>query len=509
MRRIVRIPLAVLLGLAVGVARADVQPSLKDAFALQEALQAAIQEAEPSIACILVSRSDNYRRLLGDVPPADSPGQLGGFDFIAARRTLRIHGDDPQQDPRLADLKKLDLADAAHVPESFGSGVVIDAKGLVLTNYHVVRDATKVFVRLPGEKGSYADIHAADPRSDLAVLRLHEKGSYKAIKLGDGGKVRKGQLVLTLANPFAAGFRDGSPSASWGIISNLRRRAPGNPREEERVRTLHYYGTLLQTDARLNLGCSGGALLDLKGELIGLTTAQAALSTTETAGGFAVPMDAALRRIVEVLKRGEEVEYGFLGVSLDRDNHRDRGVRILGVGPGSPAARAGLRADDMILSINGMPVHDNDELFLALGMCLAGSQAELRLQSPGGAVRTVTVTLAKFHVPEKLGRIIAANRPAAVRGLRVDFASVLPQVLRHAHVTIPVPSGVIVREVQPNSAAESAHLKVHDVITEVNGRPVGSPAEFYREAQKTAGPLLLKVMVDPNRPTDTRMVKIN
>src|SRR5207253_5161210 len=113
-------------------------------------------------------------------------------------------------------LRPYDLADPSNVPESYGSGVVISDKGLVLTNYHVVRDATKVYVRLPGGKGSYADIHAADPRSDLAVLKLLDpQVRPAALKLGDGSRLRKGQFILSLANPFAAGFRDGSPSASW------------------------------------------------------------------------------------------------------------------------------------------------------------------------------------------------------------------------------------------------------------------------------------------------------
>src|SRR5262249_52780164 len=159
-------------------------------------------------------------------------------------------------------------------------------------------DATKVYVRVPvkgGSAGSYADIHAADPRSDLAVLRLIQPPErLTAVTFGDGGKVRKGDWVIALANPYAAGFRDGSPSAPWGIVSNLRRRAPGGYRETDATKTLHHYGTLIQTDARLNLGCSGGALLNLDGELIGLTTSLAALTGGEGAGGYAVPMDANL-----------------------------------------------------------------------------------------------------------------------------------------------------------------------------------------------------------------------
>ena len=123
----------------------------------------------------------------------------------------------------------LDLSGPNVVPESYGSGVVVDAdNGLVLTMAHVVHNATKIYVRLSGGRGSWADVHAADPRSDLAVLKLIDPPTgLRALKCGDGSRLRKGQFVIGLANPFAAGFRDGSPSASWGIISNLHRRASG------------------------------------------------------------------------------------------------------------------------------------------------------------------------------------------------------------------------------------------------------------------------------------------
>src|SRR5262245_50137266 len=291
----------VVLVLTVAAARAEPPP---EAAALQRAVHKVIEAAEPSVACILVSRSEKYGDPLGEGPPDEARGRLGGFNPGRHRFAPKEL------------VNRLDLASPDTVPESYGSGVVIHESGLVLTNFHVIEKAKKVFVRLPGpDRASYADILAADPRADLAVLKLiRGPGDLKPIKFGDGGKVRKGDWVISLANPFAAGFRDGSPSASWGIISNLRRPAPppGPVDETKRAKPLAQYAFLIQTDARLNLGCSGGALLNLDGELIGLSTALAARTGGETAGGYAIPLDANVRKMIEVLKRGEEIEYGFL-----------------------------------------------------------------------------------------------------------------------------------------------------------------------------------------------------
>lgn len=463
-----------------GLVRGADGPGLKDALALEEAFQDAIQSAEPSIACVLISRSEEYRRWLRS-DAADIPGKLGSFS------------------PGMSDeSKKLDLANPDNVPESYGSGVVVDEKGLILTNYHVVREATKVYVRLPGRRGSYADIHAADPRSDLAVLQVLDRQvlPLRPIKMGDGG-VRKGKLVLSLANPFAAGFRDGSPSASWGIISNVRRRGPSAlVREEEQNRLpLHQFGTLLQTDARLNLGCSGGALIDLKGELIGLTTSVAAINGSETSGGFAVPMDAGMRRIVEVLKTGAEVEYGFLGVLPSRETRSD-GVRIESVSQGSPAERAGLGEGWVVRSIDGIPVRSVEDLFLAVGMALAGSRVKLEAVRPGSTRTDVLeASLAKFHVP---GKIIASKKPAFIRGLRVDYASAMLQ--RNGSWRGDHYDGVYVREVEPPDPGKQARAPLDAIITHVNGRPVNSPEEFAQQVGKQTGPVELTITSrDPTR----------
>jgi S1-C subfamily serine protease len=455
--------LAASLAAAPAPAGADEKPHLADALALEEAMTEVIKRAEPSIACILVTRSESV----------DAQKQLGNPDLV---------------------------------PEAYGSGVVIDEKGLILTNLHVVRDATRVYVRLAGGKGGFAEVYAGDPRSDLAVLRLVDPPlpPLKVLRFGDGGAVRKGQFAISLANPFAAGFRDGSPSASWGIISNLRRRAPSRPvnpkalDEERNYRTLHEFGTLIQADARLNLGCSGGALLNLKGEMIGLSTSQAAISGGETPGGFAVPMDDGMRRIIDVLKRGEEVEYGFLGIQLNTRMVRPQpggdGVLVDHVIAGSPAWAAGLRGGgEYILSVNGTKVQEPDDLFLALGTLLASSTAEVQVRRPlGAAPETVKVRLAKFYVP---GKIIASKRPDAIGGLRVDYTSVLflrpggPQIYAHG-----IPPGVMIREVVAGSAADAARLQEAKVITKVNGRDVNTPDEFYREMRNATGSVELTLL---------------
>jgi S1-C subfamily serine protease len=378
--------------------------------------------------------------------------------------------------------------------------VVIDAdNGLVLTMAHVIHDATKIYVRLPGGRGSWADVHAADPRSDLAVLRLLDPpAGLKAVKRGDGSHLRKGQFVLCLANPFAAGFRDGSPSASWGIVSNLHRRASGVTSEMERPGvkpTLHHYGTLIQTDVRLALGCSGGALLNLDGELIGVTTAQAALAGSEAPGGYAVPLDIPMKRIIEVLMRGDEVEYGFLGVRFDNGDGRSVrgvGVMLMGVEEGSPAKRAGLMQGEWITAINSNPVRDNDDLYLQIGLCLAGGTARVEATDPDGRSRAVQVTMAKSYTP---GKAIASHRPAPRGGMRVDYPSILGQRLGLQRI----PEGVAIREIVPGGAADKARLKVDTVITQVDGRAVTTPAEFYDAMAKAVGPVELTVLNQENR----------
>jgi serine protease Do len=489
--------------------------------ATEEHLRKVIATARPSVVAVLVSHSTKYPPL-----PADErkqPGRLGAYTRQAPLPVGRWRPFVQQPDP-------LDLSDPENARDyQYGSGVVLDSDGLVLTNYHLIEGATKIYVRTSTGRGFYADIHAADARSDLAVLKPAEplpRGlSPDPIKFADvrvrGPKptVAEGMFVVTLGHPAATGVADGKASASWGILSNVGRRAAGPGQEDQRNRSLHHYSMLLQTDARITLGCSGGALLNMDGELVGLTTPMAAVTGAETAGGFAIPFDRNYRRIVEVLKAGREVEYGFLGVQAvpeaspaDADSDR-AGLRLSAVVRGTPAAAANLSAGDVVTAIDGIPVGEADDLFMHIGAALAGTKLKLTVRRNGRQRDDVEVTLAKLDHPLPW---IASNRPKPVFGLRVDYLSVLLVQKQNAPrgAAVPrIPPGVVVRELEPGSPAETKFKAIDNapnqwIITRVNGKAVGTPAEFYRAAGATpTGPVTL-LLVNPDNPSQERTVRL-
>lgn len=454
---------------------------------IQEKMKKLIDAAEPSVVSLVVSHNSKHA-----IPKANRPWELGDY---RGSSQMTFRGRQPERD-------KLDLSDARNAGDyTMGSGVVIDAvEGLVLTCYHLVDGARKVYVRTAGNAGSYADIVAGDARSDLVVLRLRSPtAKLKTAKLADvrthdspraKATVSRGQWVISLAHPFASGLNDGKASASWGILSNVGRRS-ALPAGAEDIRPgyLYQYNSLLQTDARLNVGCSGGGLFNLDGELIGLTSSTAGIAGSESAGGFAIPMDSIYRGIIDVLRRGEEVEYGFLGVQpgpLSPDL-RNPGLVVSNVTPGSPAALAGLALNDQIQAVNGRPILDDSDLFLLVGGALAGREIALSISSEGRP-REVRATLAKFQHPYPH---IARNPAPAYSGLRVDYSSLMAQQLIGPGARMGMNlAGVIVRDLEPNSRAEAAFRELaigqgRWLITKVNGTPVASPTEFHAVAKKS------------------------
>jgi serine protease Do len=454
---------------------------------LQDKMKKLIDAAGPSVVSLVVSHNPKHA-----IPRANRPWELGDYRSPAV---ASFRGRQPDRD-------KLDLADVRNAADyTLGSAVVLDATdGLLLTCYHLIDGARKIHVRLPGSSGSYADLVAGDARSDLAVLRLRSPSrGLKAVKFADvrthdtpraKATVSRGQWVIAIAHPFAAGNADGQATASWGIVGNVGRRSPLPPGADDiRPGYLHQYGSLIQTDARANLGSSGGGLFNLDGDLIGLASAAAGVAGSEAAGGYALPMDDIYRGIVDVLRRGHEVEYGFLGVAPDRlsADPRRPGLYVSTVTPGSPAALAGIEANDLIQSVNGRPIQDDGDLFLLIGGALAGKEIKLAINSQN-QTRDVRATLAKFQHPYPS---IASTPPPSYSGLRIDYSSLMVQQLIGPGARMGLNlNGVIVRDFEPNSRAEAAFRQLaigqgRWLITKVNGTPVANPPAFHAAAAKS------------------------
>ncbi|MEX0613059.1 MAG: trypsin-like peptidase domain-containing protein, partial [Pirellulales bacterium] len=416
-----------------------------------------------------------------------------------------------------------------------GAGVIIDRAGLVLTDYLAVREGEEHTVITTDGKRYSAAIHGADPRSGLAVLKIDPTassprtsassvesrtgdrtnatpGSFPAIRFGDASALRKGQFVVVVGNPFAI-VNDGQATASWGTVTNLARKAPAGtnlndapgPANDYRT-TLHHLGTLIQTDARLGWSAGGGALVNFRGELVGLTTTVATIAGHEQPAGYAIPLNAAMRRIIDTLKQGREVEYGMLGIGFGQtfvETTPERGgpLRAAQVYPGGPAARAGLQIGDIITRVGDRSVVDIDAVQLAVGMLPPATETTVEYQRAGHTT-TAKVTLAKLAVA---GKKIATARPEAWRGIQVDYATALDA----AQLAQAIASGaydaagcVLVIEVDRPSPAWRAGVRAGMFISHVGGKRVSTPDEFRAAVRNVASDKLDIRLTQPVAPAN-------
>jgi serine protease Do len=382
--------------------------------------------------------------------------------------------------------------DAANmISFDFGSGVVIGDHGEILTLFHVVRGAQDLLVRAPGKQEFHAEIIAADPRSDLAVIvPIVSDGAplprLKPVALGDSTRLRKGAFLIALGNSFNAAH-DGNASASWGILSNISRKlelqSDEYPMGPPKTLGLVHYPTLLQLDSKLNLGMSGGAVINLKGELVGLSTMASSPSGFDALAGYAIPMDKIIRRAIATLKEGKEVEYGLLGIRADRKFSNF----VFEVQAGSPADRGQLQVNDQIVAVNGIPVTDFESLILAVNVFPAGEAVRLRIIRADEKLER-TIVLAKLSVD---GEVIATNRPKTWRGLRVEHSSTLYKSFMQRFGE-PPPHGVVVVEIEDGSPGADSGLKRGQLIRKVGGKDVRSPQEFADAVANEEGPVTLE-----------------
>jgi serine protease Do len=369
---------------------------------------------------------------------------------------------------------------------------VIGDQGEILTAFHVVRGAARLRVRAVGGQSFDAEVIAADPRSDLAVIApVQDRGAdpprLKPIPIGDATRLRKGSFLIALGNSFNAAKEDGSPSASWGILSNTARRLEAE-RDDGMGRTptnqLQNFPTLLQLDAKLNLGMSGGAVINMKGELVGLTTTASSPGGFDAQAGYAIPMDRMGRRAVETLKQGKEVQYGLLGIRSEGGKTN----RVNAVYRNSPAGRGQLQVNDEILAVNDTPIADFESLILAINAYAPGDTVRLKIRRSDEIIER-TVILAKY--PMK-GEVIATNRPGAWRGLRVDYTAPVDVPAFGADLMDTSAAGVIVTDVEESSPAAAAGLKKGVMILRVVDRPIQNPREFAEAVAGQEGPVRLE-----------------
>jgi serine protease Do len=477
------VALGIWIGLAVSVHAQSSTAGVDAAGTLEKALVSTIARAERSVVAVARVQKDQA----GDsVTPEFRPDPFGR------------HTDPP------AAVKP---TDPDFIPTEYATGVVIDANGLILTVYHALGQDSDYYVTTSGRKIYRAVVKAADPRSDLAVLAIDAVG-LEPIALGNPAQLKKGQIVISLGNPYAIA-RDGQASAAWGIVANLARKAPpiADDAATSGKSTLHHFGTLIQTDARLNRGTSGGPLMNLKGEMIGLVTSLPAVAGYEETAGYAMPVDATFRRVIEILKQGREVEYGFLGIqpsnlSMDEVLAGQRGVRIKQVVAGSPAFRSGVKPSDLILAVNGVAIFDTDGLMLELGRLPLESTARIEALREGRRVH-LDVGLTKYPVK---GRKIVTTPAPGWRGLRIDYPTAVEE-LRGARRGVGFyEDGVIVTEVEKGTPAWEAGLRPGAIIAEVERTKIHTPREFRAAVASKTGPVELHVAIDSGE-TQMRTVR--
>jgi S1-C subfamily serine protease len=472
-------PAAILMILCAGAyasLRAQEPPAGIDAAAaVEKMLVEVIARNEPSVVAIARVRHERANEAF---PPEIRPDAFG-------RQPLPILPAQP--------------TDPNFIPNEFGTGVVIDRHGLILTAYQVLGEDSDYYVTAADRKVYQATVKAADPRSDLAVLAI-EAADLTPIALGTADALKKGQIVVNLGNPYAIA-RDGQASAAWGIVSNLHRKAPATPSEADPTGrpTLHHFGTLIQTDARLNLGANGGPLLDLRGEMVGLCVAFAAAPGYEAAGGYAIAVDATFRRAVETLKQGREVEYGYLGVQPTNLRPQEvvaglKGTRIGQVVAGTPAARCGLRTGDIVTAIDGEPIFEADALVLAIGRLPPESAPRLNVLRDGRPL-SINAKLCKYPVRGK--KIVTSTDPAW-RGLRVEYPTAIADETGQPRGAMsPVDDGVIVTEVLEGSPAWTAGLRRDMLITHVGRQPIRTPKEFATAVAGRTATVSIRLADDP------------
>jgi serine protease Do len=349
-----------------------------------------------------------------------------------------------------------------------GSGVIV-GDGTILTNAHVVEGADELEITGQGKRVLKAKLVGADAKSDLAVLKIEgDSSGLKPLEFADSTRVRPGQIVLAIGNPFGVG-----QTVTMGIVSATSRADLG----------IEAYEDFIQTDAAINPGNSGGALVDLEGKLVGVPTAILSRTGGYMGVGFAIPSSMAQPIMKSLVEHGR-VNRGFLGVTiqnLDSDLAKALGLKsldgvlIADVAPGGPAARAGMQRGDVVLSIDGKPVQSTGQLRNVVAAAGVGTVVKIEILR-SGENRTISAKLDRL--PDDPASPGDSRGPAdSSAGLTL---APLDSGLRQKLGAPPTLNGVVVTGVKPGSPAARAGLRDGDVIVQMDAKPMANPADVAR-----------------------------
>ncbi len=357
--------------------------------------------------------------------------------------------------------------------EGRGSGFVIDKDGHILTNFHVIENADTIKVRFAEREEYEARVVGTDRRTDIALIKIEPKKDLPTLVLGDSDALRVGQIVMAIGNPAGTldrTFTVGHVSGLGRVIGQFQERMP--------------YQDFIQTDAAINLGNSGGPLVNVDGEVVGINTAWAAFAENI---GFAVPINFAKNILPDLKQRGKAIR-GFLGVTVrdlppgagkEYGLSNDNGAQVQDVTPDSPAEKAGFKTYDVITEVEGQKINSAGDLVNVVTRFRPGTTARVKYFRDGKE-RTAKVRLAEL--PEAPGEQPAAPEAGAEEMLGMTVEPVTPEL--KDRLQLDADEGVIVSDVEPGGVAASAGVRPADVIVEANRRPIRSVKEFREAVEK-------------------------
>jgi Do/DeqQ family serine protease len=370
--------------------------------------------------------------------------------------------------------------------ESLGSGVIVSPEGYILTNNHVVEGASQVKVAFADQREFPAKIIGTDKATDVAILKI-DQTNLPVLPLSDSSRAQVGDVVLAVGNPFGLG-----QTVTMGIVSATGRSLGGR---------IERFEDFIQTDAAINPGNSGGALVNTKGELVGINTAILAGESGGNQGiGFAIPINLARNVMDQILKTGK-VSRGFIGITpqeVTRDiakgfgNPDLKGVAIASVEPGTPAEHAGLQVGDVITAVNGSPVSDVNQFRLQVAGMAPGTRIDLKINR-NGRDQNINLTLAELKdqkTPgddggqDDQGFAPGNGEKGAIPGVSIQVLN--PELSRQLQLPNSA-HGLVVTEVDQNSHAAEAGLAQGDVIESVNRQPVTSVQQFNAAVRQGKG----------------------